>query len=252
METIGLIAAMTQESNALLRKIKGWKQVSLGSFRGECFELSGQTCLLVTSGMGVRRAGEAARNLVEMHDPRMLITFGIAGAVEANLQIGDVIITEAVCRLDQGVPGPLLPLASWPQAAQEAAALALSRCGARLLVGTTVTTPGSQVMEHQLEKINHPVLEMETIGIAQVAAEKGIPLFSLRAISDGPLSPIPFDLGEMMDEDANPKIGRILNSMIRHPRIVFQFGRLIRNTRIAADNAAAALIAALSQMSFFE
>jgi hypothetical protein len=102
-------------------------------------------------------------------------------------------------------------------------------------------------MEDQLGEMRHPVLEMETAGIATVAAEKGIPLLSLRAISDGPCAPIPFDLGEMMDEDANLQAGRLLKAIVRNPRIVFQSRRLMRNSKIAADNAAAALSAALSQ-----
>jgi nucleoside phosphorylase len=250
METVGLIAAMTQESDAFLRYIKGWRRIAMGSFNGSCFDLFGRTCLLVTSGMGVRRASEAARNLVEVYSPRVLISFGIAGAVEADLQIGDVITAEAVCQLEQGVPGPLLPLASWPEAAREAAVQALSRRGARLLSGTAVTTGGSQDIEYQLGQMIHPILEMETAGIAQVAVERGIPLFSLRAISDGPREPIPFDLGEMMDEDANLRVGRLLKTIARNPRIVSKFSRLIRNNRIAADNAAFALMAALSQAIF--
>ena len=51
----------------------------------------------------------------------------------------------------------------------------------------------------------------------------------------------------MMDDDANLRAGRLLKTLIRHPKIVFQSRRLIRNTRIAADNAAIALMAALSQ-----
>jgi adenosylhomocysteine nucleosidase len=250
METIGLIAAMTQESDALLRWIKGWQRIALGSFSSKCFELSGQICVLVTSGMGGRRASEAARNLVEMKAPRLLISFGIAGAVDADLEIGDVVLAETACRLEQGVPGPLLPLEPWPDAAREAVVQALAKRGARQWAGTAVTTGGSQVMEYQLGEMKHPILEMETVGIAQVAAEKGIPLLSLRAISDGPRAPIPFDLGEMMDEDANLQAGKLLMAVVRNPRIVFQSRRLMRNTRIAADNAAAALVAALSQPAF--
>ncbi len=247
METIGLIAAMTQESDALLRCIEGWKRIALGSFGCKSFILSGRTCLLATSGMGVRRASEAARNLVEKSTPRLLISFGIAGAVETDLEIGDVVAPESVCRLDQGVPGPLLPLAPWPVAAWDAVAQVLGRRGARLLAGTAVTTGGSQVTKNQLREMSHPILEMETAGIAQVAAENGIPLLSLRAISDGPRAPIPFDLGEIMDEDANLQAARMLMTMLRRPGIVLHFRRLMRNTRIAADNAAVALAAALSQ-----
>jgi len=254
METIGLIAAMTQESAALLRYVRRWQRIAVGPLHGDCFELSGKICLLVTSGMGVRRASEAARNLVEkstpLNTPRLLISFGIAGAVMSDLEIGDVVLAEAVCKLDQGVPGPLSPLASWPDASREAAAQALAKRGNRLFVGTAVTTGSSQVMEAQLGELKHPILEMETAGIAQVAAEVGIPLLSLRAISDGPRAPIPFDLGEIMDEDANLKATRLMKLIVRNPRIVLQSRRIMRNNRLAADNAAVALMAALSQAVF--
>jgi adenosylhomocysteine nucleosidase len=247
MAMIGLVAALTQERDTLLRHVKGWKWVALGSFRGTSFELSGQTCLLVTSGMGVRRAQKASRILVEANALRLLVSFGIAGAVEEDLKIGDVVVAEAVCRLEQEMPGPLLPLAPWSDAAREAAVQVLAGRSARLFTGTAVTTRGSQVTKSQLGDMMHPVLEMETAGIAQVAAEAGIPLLSLRAISDGPSAPIPINLVEMMDEDANLQTVRLLRTVIRHPKIVLQVRRLMRNTRIAADNVAVALVAALSQ-----
>ncbi len=250
METIGLIAAMPQERDAVLRCIQGWKRISLGPFQGHWFERSGLTCIMITSGVGVRRAGEAVRTLIETNLPGFLISFGIAGAVEAEMQVGDVIVAKAVCPLEEGLPGRCLPLATWPEAARGAAARVLSSRGARLLAGTAVTTRGSRVRENQVGSLLHPVLELETAGIARVAAEKGIPLFSLRAISDGPQAPIPFDVGEMLDADDHLNGGKILRAIARQPRLVLQSGQFMRNTRIAADNAAAALLAALSQMRF--
>ena len=247
METIGIIAAMTQESNALLRYIKGWEQSGRGSFSEKHFALSGRRCVLVTSGMGVRRASEAARYLVEMSQARLLVSFCIAGAVEAELEIGDVVAVEATCRLDEGVAGPALRLESWSDTAREAIAQVLARRGRRLYTGTAITTGGSQVREDRLGGIMHPILEMETSGIAQAATEKGIPLLALRAISDGPRAPIPLDLSEVMDEDANLRAGRLLMAIVRQPRILLQLGRMMRNTQIAADHAALALVAALSQ-----
>lgn len=254
METIGLIAAMTQESAALLRFIKQRQRIALGPLRGISFVLSGKTCLLVTSGMGIRRAGKAARILMEksppLNVPKLLISFGIAGAVESDLEIGDVVLAEAVCKLEQGIPGPLTPLASWPDTAREAAAQALAKRGAQLYAGTAVTTGGSQVTEAQLGKLKHPILEMETAGIVLAAAEVGIPLLSLRAISDGPCAPIPFDLGEIMDEDANLRVGKLLGAIVHNPKLISQSRQMMRNTRIAAENAAIALLAALSQADF--
>jgi len=217
----------------------------VGSFHGRSFELAGKTCVLVTSGMGTKRASEAAKSLIETLSLSCLISFGIAGATETELEIGDVVAAETVCRLERGGITPQQQLEPWTQAAREAASRTLAGRGAHLYVGTAITTGGSQVSEGQLVDILHPVLEMETAGIAQVATEHGIPLLSIRAVSDGPRAPLPIDLAEMMDEDANLRPGRMFMAVIRHPGIILQGRRLLRNTRIAADNAALTLVEVL-------
>lgn len=247
MDTIGLIAAMPLERDALLRLINGWKRVSERSLDCIRFEVSGQTCLLVTSGMGVRRASQAALDLIGRFAPRALISYGIAGAVEADLRIGDVVLAESVCRLENGELSSCLPLAVWHEFAREACGQALSSRGGQVCVGTTITTGGSQLSMNQVGNLQHPVLEMETAGIAEVAAEKNIPLYALRAISDGPSAPIPFDLTQVMDNDANLNPARLLMALARHPKLLLQAGQMLKNSRIAADNAASALLAVLRQ-----
>ncbi len=248
METIGLIAAMPQESAALLRLVEGWKRIGVGKLDCKAFELHEHNCLLVTSGMGMRRASEATRYLIENHSPRLLISFGIAGAVEADLDIGDVVMPEAYCKLEHGVPGTLQPLSPWPDKAIAAAAIFTGKRGVRLVTGTAVTTGDSQVMVDKLIELKHPVLEMETAGIAPVAAEKGIPFLSIRAISDGPRAPVPFDLSEIMDEDANLRVRKALAVLAQHPTILLTISRLMRNSKLAAENAAMVLADALGSL----
>ena len=119
-----------------------------------------------------------------------------------------------------------------------------TRCESR---GTVITTRGAQIIQKETEQLDNPIMEMETAGIAGVVAEQGLPLLSLRAISDGPRAPIPFNLEAMMDEQDNIRIGEILKTMLGHPRILPSLVRMGRNTRKAADAAALALFAALSQ-----
>ena len=240
---------MTQESNALLHRVKERKRISIGGMPAWEISLSGQSCMLITSGMGAKRASQAARILVENFAPSSLISFGIGGAVEADLEIGDVVLPEAYCRFDEGTMGELKPLTPWPASARLAASQELARHGRQLYVGTAVTTRGSQVISGQLGSLKHPVLEMETAGIAQVAGENGIPLLSLRSISDGPRAPIPLDLSEVMDEDANLNMIKMIQAVMRQPKIILQSRLMLKNTQIAADNAALALIAALSKLS---
>jgi nucleoside phosphorylase len=247
MATIGMIAAMPQENSALLRRVGRWKRIALDTFHGYHFQLSGWDCVLVQSGIGLKRAMAATRTLLAATNPQLLVCFGIAGAVNDDLQIGDVVVVDRTCLLEKGVPGQFQPLTRLSDKAWRAAAQALQLHGARLLSGTAITTRGSQVVQLQVKDIANPVLEMETFGIAQVAAEKGIPLMSIRSISDGPQSPIPFDLDVMMDEQYNFRIGKIFTAVLRRPQILLQSRHLIQNSRKAADHAAIALLAALDQ-----
>jgi nucleoside phosphorylase len=198
METIGLIAAMTSESDTLLRCIRRWKRVKIGPFSGARFQLADRDCLMLTSGMGLKRAADAARILLAEAAPQLVVSFGIAGAVNANLEIGDVVLADKTCLFDKGQPGEFLSLAALSPTAWEAAERAANLAGMRLLHGTAITTRGAQVDPQRLAGMINPVLEMETVGIAQTAAGAGVPLLSMRAISDGPRAPIPFDLEAMM------------------------------------------------------
>jgi adenosylhomocysteine nucleosidase len=189
---------------------------------------------------------DATRALLKATSPQFLVSFGVAGAVKDDLQVGDVIVARVTCLLDKGVPSQFLGLASLSDAAQQAAARALQVRGARLFFGTAITTRGSQAVPLQLETMANPVLEMETAGIARVAAEQGITLLALRAVSDGPQAPIPFDLEAVTDEDSNLQIGKLIKMALRHPRIILQSIRLSQNVERAAKNAAIALVAALS------
>ena len=248
METIGIIAAMSQESNALLRSIEQRERLNLGPYRYYRFRLLQRDCWLLTSGMGSAHAAQAARALIDAASPQLLVSVGIAGAVNEDLGIGDVVNSTNTCLLDKvGLVGPFQPLARLSQLAWQAAQFVLRPGGAALYTGTAITTHGEQFIQHEPEQIVNPVLEMETTGIAGVAVEKGLPLLSLRAISDGPRAPIPFDLGQMMDEQDNLRTGAIIKNILGHPQMLPGLVRMGRNSTKAADNAAIALMAVLKQ-----
>ncbi|MCS7283689.1 MAG: hypothetical protein NZ769_10185, partial [Anaerolineae bacterium] len=192
---------------------------------------------------------EGTRALLAATRPHLLISFGIAGAVRDDLHIGDVVVAEKCWLLNMGQLSEAWPLSSPSEEAWAAALQALQLNGAQIVAGTAITTRGSQVSPHLVEGMPHPILEMETAGIAQVAAERGIPLVSVRSISDGPQAPLPFDLEAVLDEDANPRIGEILRTVLRRPQTLLQFRRMMQNVRRASDYAARAVMAMLNQPS---
>jgi adenosylhomocysteine nucleosidase len=246
METIGLIAAMPSEREALLRRFRGWKRSMVGSAQGIRFQIMDRDCVLVTSGMGVRRAAQATRILIEAIHPACLVSFGIAGAAREDLKIGDVVMATRNCSLENGRLSQSRPIASLATTGREAAEQALKSRGARLLIGTAITTRGAQLVQPHPE-LSNPILEMETAGILQAAAGNQTPLVILRSVSDGPLAPIPFDLETVMDDEYNFLPGQLLLAILKQPRLLLQSRRMTRNSRIAADNAAVAVMAVLEQ-----
>jgi adenosylhomocysteine nucleosidase len=247
METIGIVAAMPLERQALLRQIEASKRSRLVGLRCDQFQIFDWECWLVTSGMGIRRAGQATRALIEAYHPQVLVSVGVAGAVQADLNIGDVVASRNFCYLENGALNPLQPLAALSRPAWQACEQALQAHQAHLVAGTAVTTDGLQLLQLKPGELSHPILEMEIHGIARAAGEQGLPLLSLRGISDGPNAPLPFDLAAALDEQHNLRVGLIIRTILRHPLSLAQFLRTGRNTNRAAENAALALIAALSQ-----
>jgi adenosylhomocysteine nucleosidase len=247
MPTIGLIAAMPQEIAPLLKRIDGYQHSRRGPFQTYRFQISDRDCLLIYSGMGMRRATAAARVLIEAAHPALIVSFGIAGGLDPELSVGDVILASSACRLENGVPVELRSLAELTAGVEQTLSRELQPRGARLFTGTTLTTSGSQAVQLRGMPLPHPVLEMETAGIARVSTEKGIPLFALRSISDSVAEPLPFDMAAFFDRDANLNYGKIIQAIAHRPRLLAQFRRLMANTTKAAENLAIVLLALLRQ-----
>jgi len=246
MKTIGFVVAMSQEIHPLLRHIKGWKPARFGKFPGYRFELYGRNCVLVKSGIGMERAILATRALLAEEQPDLLISYGVGGGIETDLHVGDVVLGSISCQLKSSGLDNFLPLFSLTGAALEAITRALKPHGASVACGTIVTTPGSQTLQPSPE-ILHPVLEMETAGVAEVAKERGIPLLALRALSDTPQEPIPFDIEGFLNGKTSHRLRRILRTFLKHPETIVNVVRLGKNTEKAAENAVLALTAAMSQ-----
>ncbi len=247
MGTFLLVAAMRQESQALLKLHKPWERVQVGSYRAYRTELAGRELLLVESGMGIQRAEAATRLALDRLSPQYIISIGIAGAVKADLKIGDVVMAERTAAWEKDAIGAFRELKPLPEAAWQAAATALEPRHARLVKGTVLTTGIAQPGKID-PKVQNPILEMETAGILNAAAKRGLPLISLRSISDNLEAPIPFDMGEIMDRDYNLRIGNLLGVILRRPKTLQQALKLARNSQIAAENAALAIAAALKEM----
>jgi adenosylhomocysteine nucleosidase len=237
-ETMGLIAAMAMEARAILRRFSPWKPFRIHGLPAYRLAIAGADCVLIESGMGTDKAAAATEALLKDVSPRSLVSFGIAGAVETGIRIGDVMVARHATSFEGGKLSAGRPLAALSQTAYRAAERALEAHGVRLYVGTTITTAGPQPPLSLLKSWMHPILDMETAAIARVAAAYKIPLVSIRSISDSPDQPLPMALEDLIDENGGMRIGHIAGRCLRHPSLLLALIRVGKNGAKAAENAA--------------
>jgi len=248
MQTVALIAAMHMETRPLLRRVGAHGRERIGRFTCFRFELPRSRCVLMETGVGISRATDGARALLEAEQPALVVSFGIAGAPRAGLSIGDVIAARSVARLQGGRQGRSRQLGQLTETVREAVRRAVETMGSRLEHGVVLTTRGEQALAPDELAAENPVLDMETAGVAEVCARAGVPLLCLRAISDSVEAPLPFDLSDYLDDAQQLRIGRLIGAVLRRPGLLPSLLRVGRNAQKAADNAAAAVLAAVNAL----
>ncbi len=186
-----LMAALPQEVRPFLRRINARPKYDL---RLPAWEWDGGAAVVALSGMGAIAARRAGETLISRCRPELLISLGFGGALTPGLTAGDVVLGATFWRFNpenrELTAGPLLP------APQPLARLlqALEEAGLTTVAGSMVSTPriihkGSQ--SASLSGLPHPVLDLETGVLAELAATHGLAFLSLRAITDTAAEEIP-------------------------------------------------------------
>jgi adenosylhomocysteine nucleosidase len=245
---IALIAAMPEEIQPLLRRATDLCRETRGGFPCYRFTLSGKSCLLMESGMGPARAEAATRVLLAAEPCAALLNFGFGGAVTAGPQVGDIVIAGRLFswrdrRLtEEPRPGGA---DDWlRRVTPEGTGRFAVRRGAFVTTGEIVTK--GEMRDLLPGDVVNPLLEMESAAVARVACAAGIPFGALRAVSDDAAEELEFAITDFTDGEMNIRLHRVLLTIAKRPRIIPQLLRLRRNTKLAGENLAAAVAAAVA------
>ena len=199
MTKLGIIGAMACEVEALKGKMEN---VTLGNYAGsEYYEgtLEGLPAVVVQCGVGKVNAAMCAQVLCSVYGVTHLVNTGIAGSLCAELDIGDLVVSQDAMYHDvdvqvfgypQGkVPG--MDVTAFP--ADEtlmgyAFAAADSVNPGHAKIGRVASGDQFVCEKEQKNKIIEVTgalcTEMEGTAIAQTAYRNGVPFVILRAISD--------------------------------------------------------------------
>jgi len=159
-----------------------------------------------------------------------IISIGIAGALAADLAVGDVVIAERVVTANEAFETD----GRWT--ARLAKALPQVRIGAILGRGTIADSGEVKAALHEATRAD--AVDMESHLAARAARERGLPFAALRVISDTADQSLPPAALAAMKPDGSIALGRVLRSVVTKPA---QIPALIRTAR-ESEKAFAALL----------
>ena len=197
---LGIIGAMEEEVEIFLKEMKDYKETNKAGMAFYSGTLGEKEVIIVKSGIGKVNAGLCTQILVDVFDVKKVINTGIAGSLDARIDIGDIVISTEALQHDVDATQFGYPLGQIPRMEKLAfpadetmvkiAKEACEKVNPEISVFTGRVVTGDQfvaskeVKDHIKTNFDGLCTEMEGAAIAQAAYLNNIPFVIIRAISD--------------------------------------------------------------------
>lgn len=197
---IGIIGAMQEEVEQIVAVMDVEREETKASMTFKAGKLSGQDVVIVVSGIGKVNAAICTQILVDDFKVDYVINTGIAGSLNAAIDIGDIVISSDVLHHDMDATNFGYPLGQVPrmdtlsfpadkhliEVAKNACAKAVPEIGTHVgrIVSGDQFISDKAVKERITKNFNGFCTEMEGASIAHTAYLNKVPFVIIRAISD--------------------------------------------------------------------
>ena len=196
---VGILGAMDAEISEFLSHAEKLEHTGWRGFDFHRLRLRGREVILVKCGIGKVFSALVSQHLIDTYLPSALIFTGVAGALNPDYAIGDVVVSRDCIQHD--VDGRAMGFARGnllftdlkvfaADAGLLASALSARTEGhkihsGRILTGDQFLTR-DEINHHRylIEELNGDAVEMEGGAMAQVCAVNGLPFVVIRTISD--------------------------------------------------------------------
>lgn len=234
---LGLISALHQEQAGLIDTMPNAQTINRGMRDYVTGKLWGIDTVCVLSRIGKVAAAATVATLIERFGVTHIVFTGVAGAVDSSVQVGDIIIADALVQHDMDAT-PLFPRYEVPLLGQahfasdvhltdrlvqsaadfvaqdlEHAVLPQDRDVFRLgtpRVYRGLIASGDEFIDSRARHVDLKAafpgllaVEMEGAAVAQVCFEFGVPFAVVRTISDGANEESPHDFMQFIDRVAS-------------------------------------------------
>ena len=221
---IAIMGAMPEEIEPLLSHVQDIKKTEYAANTYYEANYKGKEVVIAYSKIGKVFAAITATILIEKFGCDRLLFSGVAGAIDPDLEIGDLIIADGLCQHDLDITAFGHPHGFVPEGEvciptdaylREVAKGVASKKGLPLKEGIIAT--GDQFVANVERKswiakvFDAHALEMEGASVAVVCNALEVPFFILRAISDSADMDAGFDFDTFLESSAKVSADFILD-----------------------------------------
>jgi len=233
---IAVTFALPAESQEFLRSLGSKSQVNRNGIRTIRGRSDHHAIEVLHTGVGEKVCRQRVAKFLEEQHFNYLISAGFAGALSDDLQIGDLLLAKNFSTVDLSETPALLS-------------------GSPIHIADLLTVPA---LIHSREERNKLGLtsgaaaaDMETEFIAHACSARGIPLLSLRVISDTPHHLFPVPANVLFDiERQQTRISKLATHLLANPGRVphlVRFAKQIARARRILASALADVLRALPE-----
>jgi adenosylhomocysteine nucleosidase len=235
---IAVTFAVPAESKPFISRLQNKRRIPFLDDDFICGEIGSRLVTIFHTGVGRRIAEKRLIEFLGNQSLEILVSSGFAGGADAEMNVGDLFIAENVS------DSQLFAIA------QRALTHMHPHTG-KLSTSSRIIDSPTQRMQLARSR-DADAIDMETDVIAETCLERGIPMLSLRAISDTLREPFPAPPAVLFDiEQQKTPFASLATYLITKPTAIgplIRFARQIRGTReILAD-----ALTSLVQDDFFK
>ena len=199
MENIGIVVAMDEEKAEIEKLISNKEIKKTNNLKFIIGKIKDKNIVLIQCGVGKVNAARTTQKLIDKFNITTIINVGVAGAINSNLKIGDVIIAKKVIQHDfditafghnkgyitdvgEGIESDKNLLEKVKEISQENS----YKTKIGIIATGDIFCTDIKMKEKINNKFNADVVDMECGAIAQVSFLENIPFLAIRSVSDIP------------------------------------------------------------------
>jgi adenosylhomocysteine nucleosidase len=222
-QKILILTAMQQEYEAVVSNMSThhqYEEYGISIVEGYLFE---KHCIVAISGVGKVASAFTAQYLLNLYQPKFVIFTGVAGALNPEYQIGDIVIARDTVQHDMDGRGLGFPRGEVPYSGQrffnsDKQLLDIAektQCAhivhiGRVLTGDQFITNKEQtIYSYMLEELQGDAVDMEGASVAYVCKKHDTPFILVRTISDKANSEAPENFEAFLPEVAGNSLAVI-------------------------------------------